>query len=85
MNSPCLLREGFTPCYHAEVPTTTNECGYYIGCTTALLPPFFGQKKGLTAPSISVELTARFGATARVSRGTRVNVPFRSGDNLLWE
>ena len=45
--------------------------------SAALLPPFFDQKKGLTAPSMSVVPTARFGATAHVSRDTWVNVPFQ--------
>ena len=53
--------------------------GYHVGCTTTttLLPPFLGQRKGLTAPSMSVAPTARFGATVRVSRDTRINVQFR--------
>ena len=62
-----------------KVPTTTLGVEYYVGCTTSttLLPPSLGQRKGLTAPSMSVAPTAQFGATVRVSRDTRINVPFQ--------
>lgn len=85
-----LLRRGTKRChpfmFSEDLHCVENFRVTTVYYSTTLLPPRVDQTQGLTAPSMSVAPTARFGATVRVSRDTRMNVPFRVVvTNLLWD